>query len=69
MADDLTLPAELKERLAAGGEAYGQQRGGGTSKEVGRGRGRRRGNGEGPVRRRRRGWEGQGGGGGEVRRG
>lgn len=34
MADDLTLPAELKERLAAGGEAYGQQRGGGTSKEV-----------------------------------
>ncbi|GFR40732.1 hypothetical protein Agub_g1342 [Astrephomene gubernaculifera] len=34
MSEDLTLPPELRERLAAGGEAYGQQRGGGTSKEV-----------------------------------
>lgn len=35
MSDDLTLPPELAERLSAAGDKYGQQRGGGVSKEVG----------------------------------
>jgi hypothetical protein len=34
MSEELTLPRELQERMAAGGDKYGQQRGGGTSKEV-----------------------------------
>ncbi|PNW85486.1 hypothetical protein CHLRE_03g188750v5 [Chlamydomonas reinhardtii] len=34
MSDDLTLPPELAERLSAAGDKYGQQRGGGVSKEV-----------------------------------
>ncbi|EFJ48542.1 hypothetical protein VOLCADRAFT_90875 [Volvox carteri f. nagariensis] len=34
MSEDLSLPAELAERLAAGGDKYGQQRGGGVSQEV-----------------------------------
>ncbi|GIL86754.1 hypothetical protein Vretifemale_14994 [Volvox reticuliferus] len=34
MTEDLSLPPELKERLASAGDKYGQQRGGGVSKEV-----------------------------------
>ncbi|GLI69277.1 hypothetical protein VaNZ11_013853 [Volvox africanus] len=34
MTEDFSLPLELKERLANAGDKYGQQRGGGVSKEV-----------------------------------
>ncbi|KAG2489591.1 hypothetical protein HYH03_011872 [Edaphochlamys debaryana] len=34
MNDDFSLPQDLAERLAAAGDKYGQQRGGGVSKEV-----------------------------------
>ncbi|GLC38638.1 hypothetical protein PLESTB_000455000 [Pleodorina starrii] len=34
LGEDLSLPPQLAERLAAGGDKYGQQRGGGVSKEV-----------------------------------